>query len=119
MGSGIAQVAAMGGYRTLLYDVDAAMVQKGLAAIEKSLQTLIEKNKLTPEQLARTQRTAVPFHVIINPKLTVAGNAFAQFFEGCLSVNGYGYSPGPYSQDAEDFVIRFARWYRTQLGMRG
>ena len=26
MGSGIAQVAAMGGYTTLLYDVDAAMV---------------------------------------------------------------------------------------------
>ena len=33
-------------------------------------------------------------------------------------VNGYGYVPGPYSQDAEDFVIRFARWYRAQLRMR-
>ena len=49
MGSGIAQVAAMGGYRTLLYDVDPAMVNKGRAAIEKSLQSLVEKNRLRPE----------------------------------------------------------------------
>ena len=46
MGSGIAQVAAMGGYNTLLYDVDANMVEKGRVAIEKSLQTLVEKSKL-------------------------------------------------------------------------
>ena len=50
MGSGIAQVAAMGGYRTLLYDVDAGMVQKGMAAIEKNLQTLTEKKKLNTEE---------------------------------------------------------------------
>lgn len=47
MGSGIAQVAAMAGYRTILYDVDAGMVAKGRAAIEKSLMALKEKNKLT------------------------------------------------------------------------
>jgi 3-hydroxybutyryl-CoA dehydrogenase len=47
MGSGIAQVAAMAGYRTILYDVDAGMVTKGRAAIEKSLASLREKNKLT------------------------------------------------------------------------
>ena len=46
MGSGIAQVAAMGGYTTLLYDVDVNMVEKGRSAIEKSLQTLVEKGKL-------------------------------------------------------------------------
>jgi 3-hydroxybutyryl-CoA dehydrogenase len=47
MGSGIAQVAAMAGYQTMLYDVDAAMVQKGRTGIEKNLQTLTEKNKLS------------------------------------------------------------------------
>jgi 3-hydroxybutyryl-CoA dehydrogenase len=47
MGSGIAQVAAMAGYRTILYDVDAGMVAKGQVAIEKSLTSLREKNKLT------------------------------------------------------------------------
>lgn len=41
------------------------------------------------EELAELQRSAVPFHVIINPKLTLLGNETAQFFEGCLSVGGY------------------------------
>jgi len=50
MGSGIAQTAAMAGYRTILYDVDAAMVQKGRAAIEKSLAALAEKKKISPEE---------------------------------------------------------------------
>ena len=57
MGSGIAQVAAMGGYATLLYDVDGDMVEKGRGAIEKSLKTLTEKGKLTLEtQQAVTSR---------------------------------------------------------------
>jgi len=57
MGSGIAQVAAMGGYSTLLYDVDANMVEKGRVAIEKSLQTLREKGRLTSyAQQAATSR---------------------------------------------------------------
>jgi 3-hydroxyacyl-CoA dehydrogenase/nucleoside-diphosphate-sugar epimerase len=57
MGSGIAQVAAMAGYRTILYDVDAGMVQKGRAAIEKSLAALAEKKKISPEeQLAALER---------------------------------------------------------------
>lgn len=48
MGSGIAQVAAMAGYRTVLYDVDAGMMGKAKAAIEKSLSVLTEKRKLAP-----------------------------------------------------------------------
>ena len=52
MGSGIAQVAAMAGYRTLLFDVDAVMVQKGRASIEKNLQALAEKKKLGAEEQA-------------------------------------------------------------------
>jgi 3-hydroxybutyryl-CoA dehydrogenase len=49
MGSGIAQVAAMGGYDTLLYDVDARMVEKGRQSIEKNLQTLVDKGRLAPD----------------------------------------------------------------------
>lgn len=41
------------------------------------------------EELAELQRSAVPFHVIINPKLSFPDNAHAEFFEGCLSVEGY------------------------------
>ena len=46
-------------------------------------------NGVSPEQLATLQRAAVPFHVIINPTLTFLDNSSAQFFEGCLSVEGY------------------------------
>lgn len=28
-------------------------------------------------------------------------------------VNGRGYLPGPYSESAEDFLIRFSNWYRN------
>jgi len=57
MGSGIAQVAAMAGYKTTLFDVNAEMVQKGRAAIEKNLQILTEKNELSPaeQQLVLTR----------------------------------------------------------------
>lgn len=54
MGSGIAQVAAMGGYPTLLYDVDEKMLAKGKSAIEQNLHVLAEKNKLLS-----TERDAV------------------------------------------------------------
>jgi len=40
-------------------------------------------------ELAELQRSAVPFHVIINPKLSFVGDSTAGFFEGCLSVEGY------------------------------
>src|SRR5262249_32785338 len=45
--------------------------------------------KATAEQLAERQRTPVPFHVIINPRLISSQGEKAEFFEGCLSVNGY------------------------------
>jgi peptide deformylase len=44
---------------------------------------------LSEDQLDATQRSAVPFHVIINPKLTLLGDSKATFFEGCLSVEGF------------------------------
>ena len=50
MGSGIAQVSAMTGYPTLLYDVDDKMVQKGRSTIEQNLRALTDKNKLTAEK---------------------------------------------------------------------
>jgi len=41
------------------------------------------------DELAELQRSAVPFHAIINPKLSFVGDSTAEFFEGCLSVEGY------------------------------
>jgi peptide deformylase len=40
----------------------------------------------TPEQLADRERKVVPFHVIINPRLTLIGDERVEFFEGCLSL---------------------------------
>jgi 3-hydroxybutyryl-CoA dehydrogenase len=49
MGGGIAQVCAMAGYDTILYDLDPNMVTKAKSAIEKNLSTLVEKKKITSE----------------------------------------------------------------------
>ncbi|MGC2698288.1 MAG: peptide deformylase [Candidatus Angelobacter sp.] len=40
----------------------------------------------TPAQLAERERGSVPFHVIINPKITPIGDEQVEYFEGCLSL---------------------------------
>lgn len=50
MGSGIAQAAAQHGFHVLLYDVSTDMLQKAKAGIESSMQTLVQKNKITADQ---------------------------------------------------------------------
>jgi len=50
MGSGIAQVAAMAGHTTILYDLNEAVVQQASARIGNDLQTLVQKQKITPEK---------------------------------------------------------------------
>lgn len=47
MGSGIAQVAAQAGFYTILYDVNAAMLEKAAAGMGKNLQALADKNKIS------------------------------------------------------------------------
>jgi peptide deformylase len=44
---------------------------------------------LAPEQIAERERQPVPFHVIINPRLTGTGERHVEFFEGCLSLSGF------------------------------
>lgn len=50
MGSGIAQLSAMAGYQTLLYDLDAAQLEKANASIAKNLDKGIERGKVTEAQ---------------------------------------------------------------------
>jgi 3-hydroxybutyryl-CoA dehydrogenase len=52
MGSGIAQVCAVAGYPTLVRDVAPPVIDKGMAAIEKSLNKFVEKGTLPAEQKA-------------------------------------------------------------------
>lgn len=47
MGSGIAQAAAQAGFYTLLYEPVPAVLEKAKAGMEKNLQSLIEKGKIT------------------------------------------------------------------------
>ena len=69
----------------------------GLAApqIGKSIQLAVIEDRadyltrLSPDELEETQRSAIPFHVIINPKLKLLDKTSVKFFEGCLSVAGY------------------------------
>lgn len=70
----------------------------GLAApqIGESIQLAVIEDRaeyitdLPPEELAQRQRSAIPFHVIINPKLSFLDNRTAEFFEGCLSLEALG-----------------------------
>ena len=50
MGSGIAQTAAMAGFETTVREVSEDLIQKGFAAIEKSLAKFAEKGTITAEQ---------------------------------------------------------------------
>jgi 3-hydroxybutyryl-CoA dehydrogenase len=50
MGSGIAQVAAQSGFHTLLFDINTEVLSKAKIAIEKSLQFLVDKQKITPAE---------------------------------------------------------------------
>jgi 3-hydroxybutyryl-CoA dehydrogenase len=49
MGSGIAQTAAQSGFYTLLFDINAVVLEKAKVAIEKSLQILVDKQKISAE----------------------------------------------------------------------
>ena len=55
MGNGIAQVAARGGYDVILHDVQEEFLQRGLAAIDKSLQRDVQKERLTVEEKQQIQ----------------------------------------------------------------
>jgi 3-hydroxybutyryl-CoA dehydrogenase len=50
MGSGIAQTAAMAGFETTVREVSEELLQKGFAAIEKSLERFADKGTITAKQ---------------------------------------------------------------------
>ena len=47
MGCGIAQAAASSGFYTILYELNDVVLEKAKASIEKNLQSLVEKRKIT------------------------------------------------------------------------
>jgi peptide deformylase len=57
-----------------------------LAVIEDREEVLRD---LPTQDLAEKDRHPVPFHVIINPQMTLLGNEKVAFYEGCLSLAGF------------------------------
>jgi 3-hydroxybutyryl-CoA dehydrogenase len=65
MGSGIAQVAAVAGFPTVVREVSQPLLEKGLASIQQSLTKFIEKGVLTGPQAAKA-------HARLQPTLKLA-----------------------------------------------
>lgn len=59
MGVGIAQVAATAGCRVVLFDANAPQIDKALAGLEKILQKLSEKGKISREKAAEIRNNIV------------------------------------------------------------
>jgi 3-hydroxybutyryl-CoA dehydrogenase len=50
MGNGIAQVAARAGYEVVLHDVQDVFLERGMGAVDKSLQRDVDKERLTVDE---------------------------------------------------------------------
>ena len=50
MGSGIAQVAAHSGFNAILFDLNEVIIEKAKAGIQKNLQFLLDKQKISADQ---------------------------------------------------------------------
>jgi peptide deformylase len=82
-------IAAMRETMTDAPGVGLAAPQVGLPLQLAVIEDREENMKdLTRELLAERERKPVPFHVIINPVLTLESAAEVEFFEGCLSLPG-------------------------------
>jgi len=69
--------------------VGLAAPQVGLALQLAVIEDPGDLQKAIPaERLAERGRRPVPFHVLVNPSLTLEGTP-VEFFEGCLSVSGF------------------------------
>jgi peptide deformylase len=103
----------------------------GLAApqIGQSIQLAVIEDRpeyikdWTPEQLAEREREAVPFHVIINPRIMLLGEERVDYFEGCLSLaNLMALTPRArrvrvecVDEKGEDKIIEASGWYARIL----
>jgi peptide deformylase len=103
----------------------------GLAApqIGQSIQMAVIEDRpeyikdWTPEQLAERERKPVPFHVIINPRITTIGEERLEAFEGCLSLtNLMAVTPRArrvrvecLNEKGEPRVIEASGWYARIL----
>jgi peptide deformylase len=91
-----------------------------LAVIEDCEQYI---KKLSADVVVERERCAIPFHVIINPELTLIGSDTVDFFEGCLSLDGFSAMVRRHkrvrvrclNQTGESVVIEAKGWYARIL----
>ena len=57
MGNGITQVFAQAGFDVVMRDVGQAPIDRGMAAIKKSLAKYVEKSRITSEESDASLRT--------------------------------------------------------------
>ncbi|KFF17049.1 3-hydroxybutyryl-CoA dehydrogenase [Chryseobacterium piperi] len=59
MGIGIAQVAATAGCKVVVYDAQAPQIDKALSGLEKTLQRLVEKTKISQEKATEIRNNII------------------------------------------------------------
>ncbi|MFN3445344.1 MAG: 3-hydroxyacyl-CoA dehydrogenase NAD-binding domain-containing protein [Bacteroidia bacterium] len=94
MGVGIAQVTATYGYQTILFDVNENMLTKAKAGIEKSLESLVQKQKITSDKKAEIVSCIQYTNAVTQLKADLVIEAIVerldikqQFFNEVASVN--------------------------------
>jgi peptide deformylase len=79
--------------RETMYDapgVGLAAPQVGVPLQLAVIEDRLEYHRDIPaEQLAARRRVPIPFHVLINPQLSITQASEVTFFEGCLSLAGF------------------------------
>jgi len=79
--------------RETMHDAPGVGLAAPQAGLPLQLAVIEDKPEYTRDAPADTlkerERKPVPFHVIINPKLTIKEGSAVEFFEGCLSLNGF------------------------------
>ena len=91
------ELVGLGDLIVQMRDTMRAAPGVGLAApqIGRSLQLAVIEDPpqrhagLSAEELAARERNAVPFHVIVNPRIEHVGDDVVDAYEGCLSFSGF------------------------------
>jgi peptide deformylase len=79
--------------RETMYDAPGVGLAAAQVGLPLQLAVIEDKPEYTRDAPAafvkERERKPVPFHVIVNPKLTLLDEANVEFFEGCLSLAGF------------------------------
>ena len=86
MGSGIAQVSAQSGFNTILFDVNVHVLEKAKESIQKNLETLIGRQKITADEKEKIYRQITFVNVIGNCIADVVIEAIVEKMDAKVSL---------------------------------